>query len=367
MIKKHTARDGSVSFQVYSRVTGAKKYVGTFTSDKAAAEALQDHEAQQRAIARGELPPEVDDKRTLAAACEAWFTSLEKRKSRSARIHRGRYRLYFAKALGSVPVDRIRTHHVMTVRDALVSKVSPATINSAVMTMSAAFRYFMTQQWVTANPCRGIEPVEVMARTYRWIKTSAEISRLIEATQPEARDLVVLALGTGLRFDELLCLQWDDVDMGQRLITVHRGRKGPAKGNKVRHVPILDAVLPTLRAMALRRKGMGRLFPGQGGGIRDQQPIRTMFKRALVKAGLDPQIRVHDCRHSFASHWVMNGGDLWRLSKVLGHGSVTVTEKFYAHLRPEVFVQDYQRITFATPDTEDAVILPFSPDARRPA
>jgi len=357
VIKRRVAKDGSVSFQVYSRVTGAKKYVGTFASDREAKEGLQDHEAKQRAIKRGDLPPEVDDKRTLAKAAADWLDSLDRRGSRSAKIHRDRFRRYITPRLGLLPVDRIRARDVMALRDELVPRVAPLTVNSAVMTLSAAFQHFVKMQWVAANPCRGVEIVEAKPRTYVWLKTSEEITRLIDASAAEVRDLFAAAFGTGMRLDELLCLRADDIDVPARLIRVHRGRKGPTKGGKLRWVPILDSVLPLFRRLALRRQRGELVFPGRDGRLRAQGSVRESFKLALRKAGLDTALRVHDARHTFASHWVMNGGDIWRLSKVLGHGSVTVTERFYAHLRPEAFAEDYGRVRFVAPGALPAPVV----------
>ena len=50
-----------------------------------------------------------------------------------------------------------------------------------------------------------------------------------------------------------------------------------------------------------------------------------------------------------ASQWVLDGGDIFRLSKILGHSTVVVTQKFYAHLAPEAWEQDYHRVAFHLP------------------
>src|SRR5262249_53904958 len=56
-----------------------------------------------------------------------------------------------------------------------------------------------------------------------------------------------------------------------------------------------------------------------------------------------PYIRFHDLRHTFASHWVMRGGDLFKLQKILGHKSIMMTQR-YAHLAPDAFKEDYARL-----------------------
>ena len=153
-----------------------------------------------------------------------------------------------------------------------------------------------------------------------------------------------------MRLDELLHLHHADVDLERRLITVHRGRQGTVKSGKVRAVPILDVVLDMLKKRALRRAGDVLVFPGKEGAVRSKPGVRDAYKLAVKRAGLDTRLRFHDLRHTFASHWVLDGGDIFRLSRVLGHSSVVITQKFYAHLAPEAWTQDYHRVAFVVPD-----------------
>lgn len=152
-----------------------------------------------------------------------------------------------------------------------------------------------------------------------------------------------------MRLDELVHLRWADVDIEHRLIAVHRGRHGTTKSGKARYVPILDALLAFLRTFALQRDGATLVFPGRKGKVRTKPGVRFPFKQAVERAGLAKTLRFHDLRHTFASHWVLEGGDIFRLSKILGHSSVTVTQNVYAHLAPEAWEQDYHRLAFTLP------------------
>jgi integrase len=158
-----------------------------------------------------------------------------------------------------------------------------------------------------------------------------------------------VAAGAGLRLDEVLHLQWADVDIERRLIAVHRGRKRTVKSGKARRVPILNALLPVLRERALKRAGAEIVFPGKDGRVRSKPGVQSAYKLAVHRAGLNAKLRFHDLRHTFASHWVLDGGDIFRLSKILGHSSVVMTQKFYAHLAPDAWEQDYGRVSFVVP------------------
>ena len=326
-----------------------KVYVGTFDTKRLAEAAERKHQVTQEMIAAGELAEEVDAKRTLSEAVKDWLSSLEKRGSRSHETYSNSTAFYILPAMGSLPLSRVTTTRVMEWRDELATSKAPATVNGALTCLASAFSYFVKRRWIDRNPCRGVERVERPMRDYRWIQTRDEITRLLAQCPGDVRDIVALMLGSGLRVDEVLCLEYSDVELDRRLIVVQRGSKGTVKSGRVRRVPVLDAVLPMLRARALRRGGEHLVFPGKAGKRRSQPGVRDAFKLAVKRAGLDTKLRLYDCRHTFASHWVMNGGDIFALSKVLGHHSVTVTEQHYAHLRPDHWERDYQRVAFHVP------------------
>jgi integrase len=168
-----------------------------------------------------------------------------------------------------------------------------------------------------------------------------------------------------MRAGEIAALEWPDVDLERRLVTVQRSFDGPTKSDRVRYVPVLDPLLPVLRAWRLRHAGR-LVFTSMAGTM--IQPSARIFQevlhRVLEAAGLPkverggkerPYVRFHDLRHTFASHWVMKGGDLFKLQKILGHQSVQMTMR-YAHLAPDAFKEDYARLGTPLADSDSAII-----------
>ena len=92
-----------------------------------------------------------------------------------------------------------------------------------------------------------------------------------------------------------------------------------------------------LLARALRCAGALLVFPGKGGEVRTKQGVYDIYKLALKRTRLDERLRWHDLRYTFASHWMMDGGCIFMLSKILGHSSVKSTEKVYTHLTRTAF------------------------------
>jgi integrase len=356
MIKRVERASGTVH-QVYGRRGGKKVYVGSYPSKAKAEEAEEDFRVQQRKIERGELPPAVDGRRTLSVAAEAWLAGLLKSGARCEQIYRGFMNQQILPWLGRLPLDKIGRQQIVSWRDDCATKYAGNSVNSAMSCLGSAFQSFVDLGWIAVNPCRGVKRVKLTERSYNWLRTVPEVERLLRSCDGDIRDIVATAVGTGMRIDEVLHLAWDDVDLERRLLTVQRGRKGPPKGG-MRHIPILDGVLPVLQERSLKRGGAFLVFPSRTKRVRNKSHVTTSYKAALDRAELDHGLRFHDLRHTFASHWVMNGGDIFRLSKVLGHKSVAITQKIYAHLAPEAWTQDYHRVTFRLPSP--ATVIEFT-------
>jgi integrase len=356
VIRPKETADGR-RYQVYGRRAGKQVYVTTCESMREAQAAERRHMVTQDQIAAGELPPDVDLRRTLKAATDEWLKSLKVNGSRSHETYTNVMRYYVWPQLGGVALERVTKARVMAFRDELVRTKATSTVNACLACLSSAFTDFVDRGWLLVNPVRGVKRVRGAESVYTWISSREDITRLLAQCPRGIREIAAWALGTGLRISELTALRWADVDIERRLIAVHRGRQGTTKSGKVRHVPLLNTLLPLVREMALR-DGAELVFPGEVGrdgkpGVRSLPGVRVPFKQAAKRAGLTEDLRFHDLRHTFASHWVLDGGDIFRLSKILGHSSVVITQRTYAHLAPEAWQQDYHRVSFTMPD-EDA-------------
>lgn len=141
-----------------------------------------------------------------------------------------------------------------------------------------------------------------------------------------------LGLYTGMRRGEIQALHWKDIDERAGLITVKRSycrvskSFKETKSKKVRHVPTCSALLSILAR--LRELSSHELVVP----FFNCDCFRKEFQRMCRDARV-PMIRFHDLRHTFASNFLMGGGNIYDLQKILGHATVQVTER-YAHLVP---------------------------------
>ncbi len=343
-------------WQVYGRRDGKKVYVGTRDSEREAKELEQEHVVTQRKIKRGELPPAFNERRTFGEAAKVWLKTLENTGARSYDAYKQRVDLYFV-AFANVPLADIKRTDIIAWRDDQAQRLSAASVNTNMGALSSAFSFFVDRAWIEHNPCVRVKRLKPDGRVFPWLQSNEMITKLLAELAYKWRTIVAVLVGTGVRLDEALYLRWDDVDIEHRLITVHRGAKGTTKSGKARRVPIFDSVLAVLKQMKLERGENVYLWPGGKPGKPLRQPsVRKPFKLALDRLGYPKELRLHDLRHTFASLYLVDGGDIFRLSRILGHNTVAITERTYAHLKPDAFESDYGRVAFRMPSEPGNVI-----------
>jgi len=146
------------------------------------------------------------------------------------------------------------------------------------------------------------------------ILTADEESRLFDASAEHLRPVLRVALHAGLRRGEILNLTWRQVDLKARMIRVEH-----TKSRRVRHVPVNDVLMDEFERLKRTSGQSERVFLFHN--------VRTAFEGACRRAGIEG-LRFHDLRHTFATRLVERGVDLITVKELLGHSSVTVTERY---------------------------------------
>jgi integrase len=227
-----------------------------------------------------------------------------------------------------------------TIRDYAATRraegVATSTVNRELALLSAAIGYANREwDWQLPNPVTGRKLKEPEGRV-RWI-TRAEAASLIQAAAgipkaPHLPDFIRLALNTGCRAGELLGLEWRRVDLANGLILLE-GRH--TKAGKRRSVPLnreaRAALLARRRWAAANCPGTRWVFAKPDGSR--IQSLKNSWATACDRAGIE-DFRIHDLRHTCAAWLVSEGVPLSEVRDLLGHASVTMTER-YAHLAPE--------------------------------
>lgn len=157
-----------------------------------------------------------------------------------------------------------------------------------------------------------------------------EYRALVDSAHVQLRPIIICAVTTGLRKDNILRLDWSQVKLGHRVIQT------AIKGNKAHTVRIsnqLSAILSTTAPDA--RTGI--VFPC---------PNFEKRWRAAVKAAAITDLRFHDLRHTFASWARQSGADLADLKEGMGHSDISMTLR-YAHIKPDSTETAFDRVSDA--------------------
>ncbi|MCB0404709.1 MAG: site-specific integrase [Bdellovibrionales bacterium] len=235
--------------------------------------------------------------------------------------------------------------------------LSPKTVNNHLALLRAMLNLAIELHWLKYSPKIKLARIDSASSNYRYLQTRDEIGRFLQAAEAEGKCVHALystAVYTGLRAGELANLSWSDVtlDGPHRTILVRRGFKHTTKSGKVRRVPIPNTLLPILRQWRLGNP-LKIVFPNRAGHAfgESARVFQETFQRTLDRAGFTKSMTsrgtkralvFHDLRHSYASHFMMNGGQIFKLQRYLGHQSLAMTNR-YAHLSPEAFADDYDR------------------------
>ena len=153
-------------------------------------------------------------------------------------------------------------------------------------------------------------------------KTYRKGTNSINKTFYRLRLIVLIAVTTGMRVAEIFGLRWSDVMYSEGLLAV----RAKLKGGKMRYVPMLPELAGELRRYPAVI-GEDRVFPPKPGATSGRQRVEGSFEDLLERAGIK-DFRFHDLRHTFASWFMMNGGDLYELAKILGHSNIKMTERY---------------------------------------
>jgi integrase len=302
---------------------------------------------------------ELDLGYTFSQAADEWIGNhAEVRKAPSSvRTDRQMLRDDILPQVGAMPLRDIAPKHIETMIGRLLGQgMSHSSVNRRLELLRAIFYYAMKRRRAIFNPVKVVGLLKVQQPPFDyWERHEASqfleyISRKYEGRASDLSFLFKFAMNTGMRLGEILGLGWSDVDLGNKLIAVRRTYdsyqhkiKETTKGRKLRHVPINSAIYDDLVEMKAQRDGE-LVFSTITGNPKDRSNVTHYFHRDSREAGVR-RIRFHDLRHTYASHFMMNGGDIFHLKEILGHSDIKTTMR-YAHLSKTFLIDKADTVCF---------------------
>jgi len=213
-------------------------------------------------------------------------------------------------------------------------KLKKSSIARKLATIRSFFKYLHREGYVKKNPAKLVSSPKIPKVLPRFL-TIDETFSLMDAPQGDTfkatRDKAILELlySSGLRVSELTSLDISDLDVKESLVRV----KG--KGKKERIIPVgskaLDAIKNYLPERISLKKKSRALFLNNRGGRLTERSIRRILLEYSRMINLKGHLSPHTLRHTFATHLLHGGVDLRSIQELLGHSSLSTTQK-YTHV-----------------------------------
>ena len=287
---------------------------------KTKAEALRfESVCRSKTITEDDWSPKKKDSRKLSVIINTWFdlhgTNLRAGKSRLAKL------TALAKQLGDPIALKLEPQVFSHYRRArMEAGISQKTMNNELGYLKGVYNELKALDVIDyENPVRSVKPLSIRERELSFL-SQAQISELLDSIRsdsinPHLEPIVLICLATGARWSEAHSIKPSSVQ--KNIITFSATKNG-----KVRAVPVAESLVTYLKAHWARFGSFSCSL--------------SSFRRALVRTSirLPKGQAAHALRHTFASHFVMNGGNILTLQKILGHSTVVMTMR-YAHLSPD--------------------------------
>ena len=218
----------------------------------------------------------------------------------------------------------------------------PSSVNRELAIVKAMFNRGVEWGLLNKSPAQAVKKFKEPKRQAQFF-TKAEVSKMLEAADDTLRPMVAFLVNTGLRRDELLHLTWGDINIERKVLTVQAKDGWRPKDFEVRHIPLNAGALKALQEVRRGHEPKDWVFRDKNGQPYAADFLTHRFKKFLRKLKIEGSL--HSLRHTFASHLIMRGADLYSVSKLLGHASIKTTE-IYAHLAPDYLKAAVDRLAF---------------------
>lgn len=193
--------------------------------------------------------------------------------------------------------------------------ISAATTNRQLSAISSLFRYAQRQGIECTNPCQ-YESRRKLAQTIPATLSPEQIARAYNKAHGNRRTMLGLLATTGIRIQEMLDLQFEDIDFETSTLHI----KG--KGSKDRLVQTDPRILKTLQEIRNDFKATGRVF------WMSQRKARYMIYDALAPYCQSKHLNPHTIRHTFATELAKAGENTAAIAKILGHNHIETSQKY---------------------------------------
>jgi integrase len=236
----------------------------------------------------------------------------------------------FQEFVGEKKLGQISVSDIEDFKAERLTEATPATVAGDLRAVKAMLSSAVARGYLRDNPCKKVKKVQNVRVNPPRFLSKEEVEKLIAVAEgTHLCPLIATAVYAGLRRNELVWLEWQDIDFERNTITVRNKEEFHTKSYKSRTIPLNEKLKEIL--LKYRKKSGWCFLNSEGGQFRNN--LLKRFKAICKIAGIE-NCHLHTLRHTFSSQLVMAGVSIYKVSQWLGHSDVKTT-MIYAHLAPQ--------------------------------
>lgn len=239
---------------------------------------------------------------------------------------------------GDIPVKMIGYREIEHYKTERAKKVSQTSTNIELRVLKAILNYAVKLEYMQSNPAKQVKQFKIPNKEKQYFN-QIEVKKLLEVIDDvRIKQIVLIALYTGCRLNEILHLRWSDIDLDKRFLSIENTEEFKTKNRKSRKIPLHIELLPVFQKM-IEIQNVNKiknyyLFQNDKGCPFSKGFISHKFKYYLRKVGLNDELHFHNLRHTALSIMAQNNVPLIKIKEISGHADLRVLS-LYLHTEIE--------------------------------
>jgi integrase len=324
--------DGWTTEKAVARLQELKQNQRTGEGARTLAEKRREAAEKAKVVEKERIP-------TFSEIFEKYIAqAIHDKSSKSCDNEKGMFKNWLEPIIGNFPIPEITPEVLNSIKNTMLEKEkTPRTVTYVLAVARQVFNYAISNDLISENnPVNKIKKPSCDNRRIRFL-TQKEAGILLEhlsKASKQVHDMALLSLHCGLRAGEIFSITWNDVDFEHGIISIKDTKSG-----RNRSAIMTPDIKEMLEENKQTSESNGLVFVSAiGTKITD---ISNSFSRAVNTLGFNDgidddrqKVVFHTLRHTYASWLVMSGVDLYTVQKLMGHSTISMTER-YSHLAPD--------------------------------
>ena len=239
------------------------------------------------------------------------------------------------------PIKLIKTGDIELYKTIRIDEVTKATVNKDINTMKAIFNIAIRFDWLVINPVKNVKKLSIPEKEYLAF-TDVEIKTILNKIENQSvKNFITFASLTGCRLNEIVNLQWKDINFSERVFTIRNKPNFRTKTGKIRQIPISDNLYNLLSNIVNINAGKNTLnfiyperyiFENPNNYKYSKNYVSKYFKDILRSLNFNEKYHFHCLRHTFITNLIKKGVNINFVKEIAGHSEIGTTMNYILYV-----------------------------------